>query len=59
MNNISPKVAGGALAGAIVAIGVWALGNFAHVVLPPDVTAALTVIVSTITGYLVPHAPGA
>ena len=51
--QISPKVAGTALAGAIVTIGVWALGNFAHVTLPPDVTAALTVIVGFLTGYFV------
>ena len=53
MTTISPKVGSAALAGAIVVVAVWALGNFAHITLPPDVTAAATVIVTTFTGYFV------
>jgi hypothetical protein len=57
--QISPKVGGAAIAGAIVTIGVWALGTYAHVTLPPDVTAAATVIVGAVTGYLIPHSSAA
>ena len=58
MNNlaISPKVGAGALAGATVAIGVWAVQQFAHVTLPADVAASATVIVTALVAYCVPHA---
>ena len=40
-----PKVVTGGLAGAMTLLGVWALGYFAHVTVPPDVASAATLII--------------
>jgi hypothetical protein len=50
------KVYVGALAGAVVAIAVWALHVFAHTVQPPEIIAAEVVIVSAAAAYLIPEA---
>lgn len=55
MNTISPKVATTAIAGAAVAIIVWAAGQWGHVTIPPDISAALTTIVGAVVGYSTPH----
>ena len=52
--NLNPKVATSGLAGAIVFLGVWALGNFGHVTIPPEVSSAATVIVASIVGWATP-----
>ena len=53
--TISPKVGMAAVAGAVVAIGVWVLGQN-HITVPGDIAAAATTIVMFVTGYLFPHA---
>jgi len=57
--NLNPKVGAASLAGAIVFIGVWALGNFGHVSVPPEVSSAATVLVTAIVGWATPSAQGA
>lgn len=53
---MKPKVAAGGIAGAVVAVLVWIYGFYqAQANLPPmtaEIAAALTVIVSTIVGWL-------
>lgn len=49
-----PKVVAGAIAGALVTIGVWALSYFAHVNQPPEVIGAEVVVVSFAFAWLVP-----
>jgi hypothetical protein len=51
----APKVLNSALAGSIVILVIAALHQFAHVDLGVEVTGALTVVVSTLVGYLTPH----
>lgn len=55
-----PKVAAGAAAGAITTIIVWLL-TFAgpSYVMPPEVAAALTVLLSALVAYLWPDLPDA
>jgi len=48
------KVTAGAGSGAAVVILVWALGQFG-VVMPPEIAAALTTIVSLFAGYFTPE----
>jgi hypothetical protein len=50
--EISPKVKGGALAGAVVVVLVW-LASMLGVDVPEVVQGALVVIVSTLAAYLV------
>jgi hypothetical protein len=56
MNNIvlSPDNVMGALAGAIVAVGTWAVSQFGHVDVPAPIAAALTTIVYFIVCHFVP-----
>lgn len=51
--NVHPKVAAGSLAGALTIILVWGL-SFAKVQIPPEVASAITVLISSFTGYLTP-----
>ncbi|MGA8330645.1 MAG: hypothetical protein WB777_15280, partial [Mycobacterium sp.] len=46
------KVAAGGVAGALTVLVVWILGLL-HVIVPPEVASALTVVFSFITSYLV------
>ncbi|WP_350348007.1 hypothetical protein ABIQ69_15415 [Agromyces sp. G08B096] len=55
--RINPKVAAGGVAGAVVTIGVWAVG-LAGVTVPAEVASAATVIVAFAAGYLVPAERG-
>ena len=48
------KVVAGVLAGAITAIGVWALKNYGHADMPAEIQAAAQVIVTFIVQYFVP-----
>lgn len=48
-----PKVAWAAVAAALTTILVWVAGMF-HIAVPAEVAAAVTTIISTGTGYLVP-----
>jgi hypothetical protein len=50
------KVSVSALAGAIVAVGVWAASTFWKVTIPAEIAATMTVIVSAFVGYMVPEA---
>lgn len=52
--DISPKVAGGAAAGAVVTIIAWAVETFTPIDLPGAVEAALVVLLSAAVGYLIP-----
>ncbi len=49
------KVTSGALAGALVTIGVWCVQEFAGVVVPAEVAAAAVVVVSFCVSYVVPE----
>lgn len=49
------KVTAAALAGAVVTIVVWILRATAHVEIPAEVSAAATVVLSAVAGYLAPH----
>ena len=51
---LTPKVATGALAGAVSIIIVWILGQF-HIVVPPEVSSAFTIVVSTASSYFAPR----
>lgn len=51
------KVAYSAYVGAGVAIGVWGLRTYARVDVPPDVAAAMVVVLSGLAGYLTPLRP--
>ena len=48
------KIMASALGGAITVILVWLLQTFVKVVIPAEVASAITVIVTTVVGYLVP-----
>ena len=49
------KVGSSALAGGLSIIMVWALKEWGHVDMPPEVASGVTVVISFITGYLVPE----
>lgn len=55
--NEAPKVAPSAstvatgLSGAVTIIVIWIIGQ-RGVVIPPEIAAAITVVISTLTGYL-------
>jgi predicted RNase H-related nuclease YkuK (DUF458 family) len=48
------KVAYSLYTGAVVSVVVWGLRNYAHTDIPPEVSAALTVLLSGIVGYFTP-----
>jgi hypothetical protein len=50
------KVTAGAVAGALVTVGVW-LASFWHIEIPPEVSAAITMLATVVAAYLVPTAP--
>lgn len=52
------KVLSGALAGAITAIGVWALKTWGHTEMPGEIAASASVVVTFIVQYFVPEAAG-
>jgi len=49
----TPKVATGALAGALSIIIIWILGQF-HIVIPPEVASAFTTVFSALASYIAP-----
>jgi uncharacterized membrane-anchored protein len=46
------------ISGAVVVVVMWVLQQFAHVMVPPEVAAALTTIIGTALVYFVPHGGG-
>ncbi len=52
----SKKVGSSALAGGLSIILVWAIKQFGHVEIPPEVASGLTTVISFVTGYLVTEA---
>ena len=58
MQTLRPtrKVYVGALAGAVVTIGVWLLHLTLNVVEPPEVIAAEVVVAMSAASYLIPEA---
>lgn len=54
MNGISSKVGLGAAAGAVTIVLVWIVGLLGLVV-PPEVSSAVTVLITAVVGYLVPE----
>ena len=51
------KVAAGGAAGAITAIIVWILSAAFKIDIPPEIAAAITVVLSFIAGYVIPPGP--
>lgn len=51
------KVMAGGLAGAFVMVVVWALGEFAEILVPGEIAVAMSTVVSFALSYLVPNAP--
>lgn len=49
----SPKIVASTVAGAAVIVGVW-LASLAGVTVPTEVAGAATVIISAVSGYLIP-----
>lgn len=49
------KAVAAGLAGAVTIIVAWALNQFAHIQIPPEVATAFTTVVSTGATYLTPH----
>jgi hypothetical protein len=52
------KITASTLAGAITAILIWLLQEYAHTDIPPEIAVAIATIISAIVGYLVPLLPG-
>lgn len=52
-SDISPKVSGAALAGAVAIIGTFVAAQLG-LEIPPHVEGAVAVIVAVVVGYLVP-----
>lgn len=50
------KVTGGALAGAITAIGIWAADAFSGVKIPSETAVSISVVLTFITQYFVSDA---
>ena len=48
------KVIAGGAAGAATIVLIWGL-SLAHIVVPPEVASAITVLLSLGAGYLTPH----
>jgi hypothetical protein len=57
--SLHPKVAASLLAGALTTIVVYSLHQWAHIDLPAEVSAALTVILAFAAGWLAPVAVAA
>ncbi len=49
------KIIAGAIAGAVTTILVWVAQSFGHTTIPPEVAAAITTLITVITGYMVPN----
>ena len=49
------KIGSAALAGGLSIILVWAVKQWGHVEIPPEVASGLTTVISFVTGYLVPE----
>jgi len=54
--NLHPKVAAGAVAGALTTILVWAVTAFTSVDLTPEVASAITVLFTLVVSYFTPAA---
>ncbi len=52
---LTPKVATGALAGALSVILVWIIGTCFHVTIPPEVASAFTTLISGVSSYFAPR----
>ncbi len=51
---LTPKVATGALGGALSIIVIWIIGQFG-IVVPPEVSSAFTIVISTAASYFAPR----
>lgn len=51
----STKVTMAMFVGALTTILVWAVGRFAHIEVPPEVAAAVTIVLGALFAYLVPE----
>lgn len=51
MKPVYSKVRAAGLAGIIVTVIVWVLGNFWGIEVPPEVAAALVTVITFITGF--------
>jgi len=51
MKPVYSKVQASGIAGVIVTVIIWALGNFAGVEVPAEVAAALVVVITFIAGF--------
>jgi len=49
-----PKIVVGALAGAITAIGTWALKEWGGVEMPVEVAQSVTVVISALVSWFTP-----
>lgn len=49
----SRKVGSAALAGGLSIIAVWAVKQWGHVEIPPEVASGFTTVLSFLTGYVV------
>ena len=56
MESISPKVAVGAIVGAMVTVLIWCVKAVWKIEVPGEVGAALTTIFTGVASYLTPHA---
>ena len=56
MESISPKVAVGALVGAVVTVLLWTIKVVWKIDVPGEIGAALTTIFTGVASYLTPHA---
>lgn len=54
MNGISTKVGFGAAAGAVTVVLVWVASLFG-LIIPAEVSAAITVLITAVVGFLVPE----
>ncbi len=54
MNGLTPKVATGALAGAVSVILVWIITKFG-IDVPPEIASAFTTVVSALSSYFAPR----
>ncbi len=53
-NNLTPKVAVGALAGAISVILVWIITK-CGIEVPPEIASAFTTVISALASYFTPR----
>lgn len=51
------KVTAGALAGALTAIIVWGVRQWAKVDMPPEVAVAVSTVFTFVVSYMTPDAP--